>query len=65
MPGETTLDSDIDIIALVDGEQEALNAADDAVTDIVIDLTTKYNVLVSLYSERVAISTTIVPCYHF
>jgi predicted nucleotidyltransferase len=45
-------DSDIDIIALVDGDDSYIKSVDDLITDITVDLSLKYNIVVSILLQN-------------
>ncbi|AEE97589.1 nucleotidyltransferase domain-containing protein [Mahella australiensis] len=45
-------DSDIDIIALVDGDDSYIKSVDDLITDITVDLSLKYNIVVSIFLQN-------------
>lgn len=51
--GDFTYDSDVDIMVLVDEQEEDLRKYDDKITDIMVDLSLKYNIVVSLYVQSV------------
>lgn len=51
--GDFTCDSDVDIMVLVDEKEEDLRKYDDKITDIMVDLSLKYNIVVSLYFQNV------------
>ncbi|WMM24207.1 nucleotidyltransferase domain-containing protein [Tissierella sp. MB52-C2] len=48
---ENTSDSDIDIMVLVDEENRDLRQYEDRITDIMVDLSLEYDVVVSIISE--------------
>ena len=49
---ENTKDSDIDIMVLVDGKDNDLRQYEDNITDIMVDLSLEYDVVLSIISEN-------------
>ena len=50
---ENTSESDIDIMVLVDEEDRYLRKYEDRLTDIMVDLSLEYEVVISLYSQDI------------
>lgn len=50
---ENTIESDIDIMALVNEDEESLKEYEDYITDIMVDLSLEYGVVLSLYTLSV------------
>jgi predicted nucleotidyltransferase len=48
---EQTEESDMDIMVLVDESQEVLKKYDEIVTDIMVDLSLKFNIVLSIYLQ--------------
>ena len=51
--GDFTDDSDVDIMVLVDEKEDDLKKHDDKITDIMVDLSLKYDIVISLYVQSV------------
>ncbi|WP_051585856.1 nucleotidyltransferase domain-containing protein [Caldanaerobius polysaccharolyticus] len=51
--GDYSCDSDVDIMVLVNEGEEDLKKYDDKITDIMVDLSLKHGILVSLYVQSV------------
>ncbi len=50
---ENTAESDIDILVLVNDEEKSLRRYEDIITDIMVDLSLEYGVVLSLYIQSV------------
>lgn len=50
---DNTSESDIDIMILVDEEDQYLRKYEDKLTDIMVDLSLEYGVVISLYAQAV------------
>lgn len=50
---ENTSESDIDIMVLVNEDEQKIKEYEDSITDIMVDLSLKYNIVVSIYTQSV------------
>lgn len=48
---ENTLESDMDIMILVDEKEDVLKKYDDSIADIMVDLSLEYGIVLSLYAQ--------------
>lgn len=50
---ENTTESDIDVMALISEDEQKIREYEDLITDIMVDLSLEFNVVVSLYTQSV------------
>lgn len=50
---ENTPESDIDIMVLVNEDEEKIKKYEDLITDIMVDLSLEYDVVVSIYTQSI------------
>lgn len=50
---ENTSESDIDVMVLVDEDEYKIREYEDTITDIMVDLSLEYRVVVSIYTQNV------------
>jgi predicted nucleotidyltransferase len=50
---ENTSESDIDVMVLVDEDEHKIRECEDRITDIMVDLSLEYGIVISIYTQNV------------